>query len=235
LPEARANYAVSLANLGTFEVTDGQVAQGRAHLQQGLAVLGELKPERTPNVLSVSRNLAMSLRELGRYADADRAYADVLARIVAFYGPAHVEVARTHHSWAQGLLVQGRLDEAERAIAAAEQVEHALGNDADPRLLAYRADRGRIAIARGQFARAVELLAPVIAQRDAGVASERANEHAERAALAYAQCRLAPSAAAVETIREAGRQMATTPPLPRALIAQADGWGRECAASVATR
>jgi len=232
LPEARANYAIALANLGTYQVTEGQLEKGHASLEESLVQLAQLTPERTPVVLSVSRNRAMSLREMGRYADADRAYADVLKRIVAFYGPTHVEVSRTHHSWAQGLLVQGRLDEAEARLAAAEQVEHALGNDADPRLLAYRADRGRIAIARGQFAKAVALLEPVVAQRDQGVKSERANEHAERAALAYARCRIRPAAAQVAVLRESDRQMASTPPLPRALIAQAEAWTDECAAAM---
>ena len=231
LPDSRANYAIGLANLGTIQVTEGEVAKGRGNLDEALVQLAQLTPERTTSILSVARNRAMSLREMGRFADADREYADVMKRIVAFYGPEHIEVARTHHSWAQGLLVQGRLDEAERAIAAAEKVEHALGNDADPRLLAYRADRGRIAIARGQFARAIGLLEPVLAQRAAGIKSERANEHAERAALAYARCRLSPSTAQVAAIREAGTQMLSTPPLPRALIAQAAGWATECEAA----
>jgi serine/threonine-protein kinase len=235
LPESRANYAVSLANLGTFQVTEGDVETGHASLNEALVQIGQLQPERTPMLLSITRNRAMSLRELGRYAEADRAYADVLERIVAFYGPAHVEVARTHHSWAQGLLVQGRLDDAERAFAEADRIELALGHDADPRRLAYRADRARIRIARGRYAEAVALLDPVLVQRAAGIKSERANEHAERAALAYAQCRLAPSAALAATIREAGTQMQATPPLPRALIAQAAAWAQECAAAAAKR
>jgi serine/threonine-protein kinase len=235
LPEARANYAVSLANLGTFEVTEGQAQAGHEHLKLGQAVLGELKPERTANLLAIRRNVAMSLRELGRYEEADRAYAAVLADIRAFFGPEHIEVARTHHSWAQGWLVQGRLDEAERALAEADRIELALGNEGDPRRLAYRADRARIAIARGRFAAAVALLEPVLAQRAAGIKSERANEHAEAAALAYARCRLAPAAAHAETLRAAGGKMQATPPLPRALIAQAEGWARECAEAAAGR
>jgi serine/threonine-protein kinase len=233
LPEARANYAVSLANLGTFQVTEGDVEKGHASLNEALVQIGQLQPERTPMLLSIARNRAMSLRELGRYAEADREYAQVLERIRAFYGPEHLEVARTHHSWAQGLIVQNRLDEAQRALDEAERVEIALGNQADPRRLAYRADRGRIAIARGDFAAAIALLVPVLEQRAKGVKSERANEHAERAALAHAQCRIEPDAKHVETMREAGRQMQGTPPLPRALIAQAAAWAEECATAVA--
>ncbi len=235
LPDARANYAVSLANLGTLEVNDGHPEAGRAHLQQALAVLAELKPERTAPILAARRNLAMSLRELGRFDESDRAYAEVLEQIRKFYGPEHIELARTHHSWGQGLLLQGQLDGAARAFDEADRIEVRLGNDADPRRLAYRADRGRIAIARGDFAGAVGLLTPVLQQRAAGVKSERANEHAERAALAYAQCRLRPDAIHVETLREAGRQMQTTPPLPFALIAQAAGWAQECAAAVSAK
>jgi serine/threonine-protein kinase len=233
--DARVNYAVSLLNLGTLEVNDGHAPQGHEHMKQALAVLAELKPERTVSLLAGRRNLAMSLRELGRFEESERGYAEVLAQMVAFYGPEHIEVARTHHSWGQGMLLQGRLDDAERAFAQADRIELALGNASDPRRLAYQADRGRIAIARGDFARAIALLEPVLVQRAAGVKSERANEHAEAAALAYARCRLAPAAAHVETLREAGRQMQTTPPLPFALVEQAAGWARECAEAVATR
>jgi eukaryotic-like serine/threonine-protein kinase len=232
LPDARASYATSLANLGTLEANDGNPAAGLAHLQQALTVLAELKPERTTTVLSARRNAAMVLRELGRFAESEKGYAEVLDQIRRFYGPEHIEVARTHHSWGQGMLLQGRLDEAERAFAEADRIELALGNEADPRRLAYRADRGRIAIARGDFAKAVALLAPVLEKRVAGVKSERANEHAERAALAYAQCRLQPKAAHVETMREAGRQMQATPPLPFVLIKQADEWAHECEAAL---
>lgn len=232
LPEARANYAVSLANLGTFMVTEGDAEGGSAKLKEALAQIAQLKPERTPILLAVRRNYAMSLRELGRFAQAEQEYAELLARMREFFGPEHVEIARTHHSLAQGLLVQGRLDEAQRALDEAERVERALGSADDPRLLAYRADRARILIERGEFAAAIELLTPVLVQRDAGVVSERANVHAERAALAYAQCRLAPGAGSVQALRAALAGMRDTPPLPRALIAQAEGWADECAATL---
>jgi serine/threonine-protein kinase len=233
LPESRANYAVSLANLGTMLVNEGELADGQQRLQEALAQLAQLQPERTAVLLAVRRNYAMSLRELERYEESEREYAQVLDRIRAFFGETHVEVARTYHSRAQGRLLQGRLDEAESDLREAERVEHALGNDADPRLLAYQADRARIALARGDFATAIALLEPVLAQRAAGVKSERANEHAERAAQAYAQCRIEASPVQVAILREALAQMANLPPLPRALIAQAEDWANECAAAVA--
>lgn len=231
LPEGRANYAVSLGNLGTYEVTDGQADQGLAHLDEALAELAQLKPERTPVLLAMRRNRAMALRELERFDEADREYSALLERMQDFYGAHHVEIARTFHSLAQTRMVQGRWDDAERALDEATRVELALGNDHDPRLLAYTADRARIDIARGQFQAAIDLLAPVLVQRDRGIFSERSNADAERAALAHAQCRLAPSPELADRIRTSVTAMQRTPPLPRALIAQAEGWARDCAAN----
>jgi tetratricopeptide (TPR) repeat protein/predicted Ser/Thr protein kinase len=229
LPESRANHASALGNLGTFLVMEGRVEEGHAKLRESLRELARLKPERTTAKLAISRNYAMSLRELGRFADADRAYAALLTDQRRFYGDQHIEVARTLHSLAQTRMVEQRWDEAENALDQAEAVEHALGNDQDPRLLAYQADRARIRIARQQFQAAVDLLAPVLAERGRGVHSERSFVDAERAALAYAQCRLAPTPELADRIRDAVAAMQRTPPLPRMLVPQAESWARDCA------
>lgn len=232
LPESRANYATSLGNLGTFLVTEGKLDDGHAKLKESLSQLALLKPERTPLLLSLRRNYAMSLRELGRFDEADREYADLLTRMRDFFGNEHVEIARTQHSLAQTLMVQGRIDEADQALDEAERVELALGNAADPRLLAYQADRARIRIARGDYIGAIELLTPVLAQREAGVISERSNIDAERAALAHAHCQVQPHRDLVQAMRDAAERMHKTPPLPRALIAQAEAWAAQCASTL---
>lgn len=229
LPDSRAMYAIALGNLGTFLVTEGRTEKGHAQLKEALKQLSLLKPERTPVKLAMTRNYAMSLRELGRLDDADREYAALLKRQREFFGEHHVEVARTLHSVAQTRLLEQRWDEAERALDEAEAVERALGNDQDPRMLAYQADRARIRIARGEFQAAIDLLTPVLAQRDRGVFSERSNADAERAALAHAQCRIAPSVELAQRIRTAVAGMRKTPPLPRSLIAQAESWAEACA------
>ena len=237
LPESRANYAVALGNFGTIgndstHYTVGRAEAGHGKLKEALALLALLKPERTSTVLAMRRNYAMSLRELGRYDEADREYTDLLERMRAFFGADHIEIARCHHSWAQGLIVQRRFDQAEGELAEAERVEHALGHGDDPRLLAYRADRARIHIERGEFARAVELLEPVLVKRDAGVVSERSSVDAERAALAHARCTLQPHPDQAEALRAALVGMRAKPPLPHALVAQADAWLERCAGAV---
>ena len=229
LPDSRSNYATALGNLGTFMVIEGRVEEGHAKLKEALDQLGQLKPERTPAVLALTRNFAMSLRELGRFDEADRAYSALLARQRAFYGENHIENARTMHSFAQTRIVERRLADAEQLLDGATAIEVALGNDDDPRLLAYRADRARIRIAQARYQEAVDLLAPVLVQRERGVFSERSFVDAERAALAYAQCRLGPAPQLAERIREASAAMRKSPPLPRMLIAQAEAWARECA------
>ena len=231
LPESRANYATSLGNLGTFMVGEGRAEEGHAKLKEAMRQLRMLKPERTPVLLALRRNYAMSLRELGRFDEADREYAELLARQRDFFGEHHVEIARTLHSLAQTRLVERRWAEAEQALDEAEAVESALGNRDDPRLLSYRADRARIRIAEERFDEAVALLTPVLAQRDRGVFSERSYADAERAAFAYARCRLAPTEAAIwaQRIRDAVAAMRRTPPLPRVLLDQAAAWAQACA------
>ncbi len=231
LPESRANYATSLGNLGTFMVSDGRAEEGNAKLKEALYQLSLLKPERTPILLAITRNHAMSLRELGRFDEADREYAALLVRQREFFGEHHVEIARTLHAIAQTRLVEQRWDEAEHALDEAEAVERALGNTHDPRLLAYQADRARIHIARSEYQAAVDLLAPVLAERDRGVFSERSYADAERAAMAYAQCRIAPDPELADRILEAVAAMRRTPPLPRMLMPQAEAWARDCAAT----
>jgi hypothetical protein len=97
--------------------------------------------------------------------------------------------------------------------------------------LAYQADRARIHIARSEYQAAVDLLAPVLAERDRGVFSERSYADAERAAMAYAQCRIAPDPELADRILEAVAAMRRTPPLPRMLMPQAEAWARDCAAT----
>jgi len=133
------------------------------------------------------------------------------------------------HSLAQTRLVEQRWDEAEQALDDAEAVERALGNTHDPRLLAYQADRARIRIARADYQAAIDLLGPVLAERDRGVFSERSYADAERAAMAYAQCRIAPTPELAARIRDAVAAMERTPPLPRMLMRQAEDWARDCA------
>mgnify|MGYP001168710956 CR=1 FL=1 len=229
LPESRANYATSLGNLGTFMVSEGRAAEGNAKLKEALHQLSLLKPERTPILLAITRNHAMSLRELGRFDESDREYAALLKRQREFFGERHVEIARTLHSLAQTRLVEQRWDEAEQALDDAEAVERALGNTHDPRLLAYQADRARIRIARADYQAAIDLLGPVLAERDRGVFSERSYADAERAAMAYAQCRIAPTPELAARIRDAVAAMERTPPLPRMLMRQAEDWARDCA------
>jgi tetratricopeptide (TPR) repeat protein len=229
LPESQSNYAIAIGNLGAILIYGGKVGEGHAKLQEGLAELRKLVPERTPALLSMERNYAMSLRELGRYDEAEQAYLANLDRLRSFYGPDHAEVARTQHSLAQQYLIQGRLDEAGLALDAAERIERATGDAGNPRMLAYRADRARVLIARGEFAAARQLLDEVLAKRADAAISERSNVGAERVALAYAACRAEPQAGHLPILQQAVAAMRNDPPLPGALMGMAEDWVGQCA------
>lgn len=228
LPESQSNYAIALGNLGTILIYDGHLQEGHDKLKVGIDELLKLTPERTEALLGMQRNFAMSLRELGRFDEAEVAYQKNLKRLVEFYSPNHTEVARSHHSLAQMYLVQGRLDAAAAELDAAERAELVSNGADNPRMLAYLADRARILIARGDFKQARKLLDSVVAQRDASVISERGNASADRAAFAYAACRAEPAGGHLPALISTVAQMHQDPPQPRALIAQADQWITEC-------
>ncbi len=228
LPLSRNNYATALANLGTMQCIGGEAEKGHGNLAEAVRQLQELKPERTAGLLSIQRNLAMSLRELGRFDEAESVYQKNLERLRSFYGNEHIEVARSLHSYAQMLLLQRRWDDALASLDEAERIEQVAGGADNSRLHSLAADRARIKIARGDFAAAVTTLEAIAAGRGDARAGERANLGAEKAALSHARCRIAAAPEHSTGLRDAIAMMDNDPPLPRALMAQARAWLAEC-------
>ncbi|MCQ4167070.1 serine/threonine-protein kinase [Tahibacter harae] len=232
LPGSRANYAVTLSSLGMTELYRGAAAQGHAYLLEARAQNGQLVPERTAGRLQIERGIAASLRELRRDAEAEAAYAKVLADARAFYGDTHVEVARILHSQLQLYLLRRDWPRALAVIEETRALETRLQAQNNPRLLSLQADRARVHLGRGEFREAEALLAPVIAGRGSERAVESASVDAERAALAYARCRLAASAQTHDSLAAAVVALRERPPLPYAGLAQAEGWLADCGVRV---
>lgn len=232
LPTGRVNYASTLANLGTHELYRGAAEQGRVYLREAQAQVLQLVPERTATRLRIERVLAASLRELRRDAEAEAAYAKNLAETRAFYGPVHLEVARTLHSQLQLFLLRQDWQRALVSIAELETLENTLQAQNNPRLQSLQADRARIHIARAEWREAEALLAAVVSSRGQEQMAELANVDAERAALAYARCRLAASAQTHDSLAAAVVALRERPPLPYAGLVQAEGWLADCGVRV---
>lgn len=233
LPGSRANYAVILSSLGMNELYRGAAVQGHAYLLEARAQNAQLVPERTAGRLQIERGVAASLRELRRDAEAEAAYAKVLAEARAFYGDAHLEVARILHSQLQLYLLRRDWPRALALIEETSALESRLQPQNNPRQLSLQADRARIHLARGEFREAEALLAPVVAGRGTERAVESASVDAERAALAYARCHLVPTVQNRDSLAAAAAALRERPPLPYASLAQAEGWLTDCAVRVA--
>lgn len=234
LPGSRANYAVTLSSLGMTELYLGNAEQGRIHLLEARAQDAELVPKRLPGRLQIDRGIAAGLRELRRDAEAEAAYAQVLAEARAFYGDTHVEVARIQHSQLQLHLLRQDWPRALALIDEIRALETRLLAQNNPRLLSLQADRARIHLAHEQWAEAEALLAAVVAARGNAFAVEHSSVDAERTALAYARCRLQPAAAAQDVLAQAVVALRERPPLPHAWLAQAEGWLGDCSLRVAS-
>jgi len=233
LPDSRVYYANVLANLGTLALYRGAADEGDALLREAEQEMRQLKPERTDRLLQIQRARAAALRELGRHAEAETLFADVIARSRAFNGAGDAEVALALHSQAQLFLLQQRWDKAIGALAAAEAIHVATGGPLHPRALLMQSDRARILIEQGRFAEALHRLDTVLAARGNGAGIEGSALAGERVARAYAACRVAspPTANAVAALADAVEAMRADPPLPHARLRQAEAWLAECSAA----
>ena len=106
-------------NLGTIRQAqqdlDGAAAAYEHSLAMGERVLGADNPTLTP----VRNNLATVERERGRYAEAERLFAQVIVDFKAAHGENHVNVCVGMHNHAYTLIFLDRLPEAEAELRAA--------------------------------------------------------------------------------------------------------------------
>jgi len=91
-PEARADLAASLNDLGLVMMRQGQYAQAEIFLREALAIRGRDGAAQASLAESLN-DLAVCLINAGRYREADELYRRALAILRAKYGDIHPEVA----------------------------------------------------------------------------------------------------------------------------------------------
>ncbi len=231
LPEGQLYFASLLGNQGAVALYKGEAEAGLAYTGEALAVLAQLKPERVESVLGVQRTRASALRELGRFEESDRLYAEIEARARRELGEEHAHVAEALHSRALLRLAQGRWSEAEALFAAAQALHEARGGPQHPRAMAARVDRAWAALAAGSPGEAEQHMDALDRIRSADQrldAYSAATEAIVRATLGCGR-EPVPSAADTAAMQEALTQVQRSPALPRALrLERARAWARDC-------
>jgi hypothetical protein len=230
LPKGQVYYANNMRNLAMYQLYAGQAEAGLASARESLAQLRDLKPERTSDVFGAQMAEAASLRELGRFDEADAKYLDLLARLRAWSGVNGQVLADALLSYAKQLLQQQRWGEAEAVLRETVAIHVSQGGATHPRALGARAELALVAIGRERWMEAESELSDVARLRGDAAPMQVSMIAFEQVALAYARCRVADSitpehhaalAVAVATLQR-------HPPLPRARLQQAEAWLEAC-------
>lgn len=163
--QATAEFAV-----GLFEAVDPAEAQGRPVtvrdlVGRGLGRVAELagQPARQAMFMDVMARVSESV---GDFETADSLYREALALKERHLGSADPAVAESLLGLGGSLLMQNRLDEAERALDRAQQIQIAAFGASDPRTLAYRSRLGLAHHTLANRERAETLLRDVISRAD---------------------------------------------------------------------
>lgn len=233
LPEGRTYYANTLRNLATQQLYAGEGEPALANAREAVRQHDLQQPVRERERLGALVTVGSSLRELGRYEEAEATLRETLDELDR-RGEAGMYRTEALTAYSKLLLLQQRWDEAEAQLREIEAIQVAAGGPNHVRALTVRAEQALVAIGRERWSEAERILSEVRRLRaDAGPieASIAANE---RTAHAYAACRASaqPDASQLEALRTAFEAMQRRPPLPRRRLDQARDWLESCAAAV---
>jgi tetratricopeptide (TPR) repeat protein len=172
--------AISRTELAEFLVAAGQLERSRAEAYEVLAILGELDEVGLGAPFNNGGDL---LRAQGDHTGALEAYRQAAAAHVRDYSPTHPYVA--YSKFRIGLALEGlaRLDEAAAELETTMDMRaHENGRRFFAELPETRVALGRVELARGHRARALELLRTAL--QEYGDAPEHADARREASLLA---------------------------------------------------
>ena len=122
--ESRAVFADAV---GTAMNAQTRYEEGLKWHQEALELLRQVADENDLQLLAFRTNVALSMRSLGRNADAEAEYRDIARIFEKIGGPEHPRLGHTLHLLATVVANQGRLDDAqelyERALAISRAVK----------------------------------------------------------------------------------------------------------------
>ena len=143
----------------------GRLAAAEKLAQASVAAASFL-PDDDPAVLTARGYLARSLVRLGRSADAERIYRELLADRLRVQGEGHIDTLATRHDLAAALGVQGRFSEAEQLYRQLLAADYRLRGPDHRETLAARSNLARMIGMQGRYAEAEALSRQVLdAQR----------------------------------------------------------------------
>ncbi|MEM6996717.1 MAG: tetratricopeptide repeat-containing protein kinase family protein, partial [Myxococcota bacterium] len=154
-------------------LTLGQVTDARGDSERALGYFREARAAGAsrsagPDPLldaAIADSEGITLRRLGRNADAEAKFRAALAIAKRVFGPEHVNVAKPLGGLAWALHSQGKADEADRAAAQALAILEGKVEEAHRWLGTPLRIRGRVAIERGHYDRAARFLERALAVR----------------------------------------------------------------------
>ncbi len=214
------SLAVTHRSLGTVQNMAGHPVEAIAHLESALAMQRELLGDDHLEVLKTRDALASPLQKVGRVAQAEREFTDILATCAQSQLSDDL-CARSEQNLGQLLLNQGKLAEAvghfEAALRQRRQLfgdDHANVASSLVRLANARAWLGQSAIARDQAQRAQVILTRLGRERsregalaNAALARALLGEHEAAAALTEIDTALASWSQDYEDSRRAEFQL----------------------------
>jgi len=146
--------------------TEALLAAGRLaaaeKLAQASVAAASFLSEDDPAALTARGYLARSLVRLGRSADAERLYRELLADRLRVQGDSHIDTLATRHDLAAALGVQGRFGEAEQLYRQLLTADYRLRGPDHRETLAARSNLARMIGLQGRYAEAEELTRQVL-------------------------------------------------------------------------
>jgi serine/threonine-protein kinase len=154
--------AIAQADLGTAYSTIGDYAHAEALLGDAVGELGKVRPPDDPEMLRARSNLARVQSLAGEHETALAALADVLERTRVLRGEKSERYGFEMLRLATALVRAGRFTEAEQWVDRAEPMFNAVFPEHHPWRADLNIQRGKIALGRGDAARAAREFAAAL-------------------------------------------------------------------------
>ncbi|HSX58698.1 MAG TPA: serine/threonine-protein kinase [Tahibacter sp.] len=190
LPDKQDELALALGNAATLDIQLGELDRAERRLARARELANRESTVYYRSDLFLRRTLAKVLFAKGRRDEGLTLLRDALADARRLMGAQHPDVLVFAVDYGGILTRAGRLDDAGAAFDEALAVGNASAGDSARQLIGVRAARARWLLARDQPADAAKELEAVLAERAKTPQRDRRSAAYERAALAYARCRL---------------------------------------------
>jgi serine/threonine-protein kinase len=231
--EGMVGYLAAQTNIATWDLRDNAtLPAAEARLREALEVAKRERFDDPYSLFPMRTYLARVLYDQYKLAEARAVLDPVLREARAWYGAQDSWLVVIFSHGATLATLEGRPDEAIAQLDALLAGDGGAGED-HPNRWTLRSGRAIAGLAAGQWADAIERLQAVLDWRARNDKPGGASARFERAALAYARCRMQPDEAAQSQLREALLDAQTFSGWKRFAV---QGWPAACAgASTAAR